>query len=401
MKVSINKIFSNWLVFNFITLVLVVLSTLAILQDKNTFQKVHLLDEQSILIDEIYNLGREDLELSNIQFRGKSTKLENSLKDMALYYNLDYIGNFILGEKPDHDKELEDLVSLTKNFISKTSKWYNVNTQNLASREVSFLESHTRINDYINKLLIKELKYIEAKSVLKEYLMYATLFFVLMNILWYAKRFSLIKKDLEALYSVDHDFDSSPLQIKEIESIYKRMSRKPQTNENPANVDPITEINNLKGLSYEFANRKNAKDSNFTTVCIFEVDHFRALDKKYPKDFTQSVLKKFSFMLSLHKQNTDIIARVDYDKFAIVMSRSSQELAFKDSEKIRKSLIETVFKAPKTNQSLKFTISGGFVIKPTNKTLEDSLKQAKEILQTAIKKGRNKIAQLRDHAEDF
>ena len=45
------------------------------------------------------------------------------------------------------------------------------------------------------------------------------------------------------------------------------------------------------------------------------------------------------------------------------------------------------------------TVSGGFIIKPNNTSLEEAMKQAKEILHYAQSTGKNKILQLRDLAQ--
>ena len=178
------------------------------------------------------------------------------------------------------------------------------------------------------------------------------------------------------------------------------MSRKPSLDEQPDLIDPVTEIHNYKGLLQVYSNLKSKNESNFVSVCVFEVDYFKQLDEKYPKEFTQSVLKKIAFIISLNKQHHDVVARCDKAQFCVVFSRNTKEQAYKDCETIRNTIADTIFKVPR-GEALKLTVSGGFTIKPGNKTLAEAIEQAKEIIVTAQENGRNRIAQLRDHAEKY
>jgi diguanylate cyclase (GGDEF)-like protein len=106
-------------------------------------------------------------------------------------------------------------------------------------------------------------------------------------------------------------------------------------------------------------------------------------------------LKKIAYTISLHEQPIDVIARTDYNQFTIIFSRSEKEQAYKDVEIIRQSIAELKFNIPHT-ETTQITVSGGFVIKPNNSSLEEAMKQAKEVLRFAQSTGKNKILQTRD-----
>jgi len=139
------------------------------------------------------------------------------------------------------------------------------------------------------------------------------------------------------------------------------------------------------------------KDSNFTSVTVFEVDNFSKSNRVFSQDFTQAILKKIAFTMTLHEQATDVIARTDYNQFTLVFSRASKEQLFKDMEIIRQSISELKFRTPE-KESVQITVTGGLVIKPNNTNLEESIRQAKEVLEHAKSTGRNKISQLSDVA---
>jgi diguanylate cyclase (GGDEF)-like protein len=175
------------------------------------------------------------------------------------------------------------------------------------------------------------------------------------------------------------------------------MSRKPTATENPAFIDPVTEVNNYKGLLHGFANRKGSNGAALV-VCVFSLDHFRDVEKKYKKDLANQILKKVAFTFSLYEQHTDVLGRIDYDQFVLVLNRATKDAALHECEQIRKTIEETKFKAPK-GEVISITISGGFVAKAPNKPLDQTIAHAKEILHAAITQGGNRIAQLRDRAE--
>jgi len=183
----------------------------------------------------------------------------------------------------------------------------------------------------------------------------------------------------------------------EIDAISLRMKRKPVISDNPAMIDTVTDINNNKGLMHSYAEKKGMKDSNFTSVTVFEVDNFSKSNRVFSQDFTQAILKKIAFTMTLHEQATDVIARTDYNQFTLVFSRASKEQLFKDMEIIRQSISELKFRTPE-KESVQITVTGGLVIKPNNTNLEESIRQAKEVLEHAKSTGRNKISQLSDVA---
>jgi diguanylate cyclase (GGDEF)-like protein len=219
----------------------------------------------------------------------------------------------------------------------------------------------------------------------------------LLAALWFARRLSFVYHDLRTLYSIDLDAKERTFFTEEAEMIIKRLSRKPSISENPAFIDPITEINNYKGLLNGFANRKGS-GGPILAVCVFSLDNFKEIENRHNKEFSNQVLKKIAFMLSLYEQRSDVLGRIDHDQFVLILNRDTKDVALNDCEHIRKNIAEARFKAPK-GESVSLTVSGGFLLKAPNKLLEETLAHAKEIMGTARAVGGNKIAQLRDHAE--
>ena len=400
MKLSIKKILNNLtLLFTILTLILG-LATFTSVSEYTSFGKINNLQGQKKLINLISTLGREDLELSSIQYRGKSATLHNEISKLHKLFSYDLSGRFIFDHEQSYKNELDDLKAYATLYTDAVGEWYDESEEGLDAREKAMLSAQVRLINQIDNIIEQNIAYEYDKFVIRETLIYLAFLLALGMVLWYSRRFSHIYKDLQSLYSVDLDLNSYEILTHEVEAIAKRMNRKSVTSQNPAMLDPVTQINNYKGMVHAYGNKKGVKESNFTGLCVFEIDHFKELDKRYPKEFTQAVLKKIAFMMALHEQPTDVIARIDYCQFVVILSRPSKESALKDCETIRKSIEETGFKVPRA-ETLSLSVSGGYIVKPNNKTLDEAIAQAREILKTAQESGRNRIAQLRDHAEKF
>ena len=65
---------------------------------------------------------------------------------------------------------------------------------------------------------------------------------------------------------------------------------------------------------------------------------------------------------------------------------------------LRQSISEIKFKTY-DNSSIVVTVSGGFILKPTNQHLDESIRKAKELLLHAQNKSINNISQTKDLAK--
>ncbi len=163
-------------------------------------------------------------------------------------------------------------------------------------------------------------------------------------------------------------------------------------------IDPVTGLNNNKGMINSYSNKKNLKDSNFTALTIIEIDNFSKSKRAFSQEVTQNILKKIAYTISLHEQAIDVIARTDYNQFTLILSRASKGQAFKDVELIRQSIEELKFNIAYKSPVV-ITVSGGFIIKPNNTNSDEANRQAKEILQYAKTTGTNRILQTSDMVE--
>lgn len=396
MRPSIKKIFNNWKVLMGIMTLLIAAAALTIAEEQYvSFEKVSNLNKQKGLVHAISTLGRSDLELAAIQYRGKSTQLTYEHEKLLALNSYDIIGTYLLDYAQDYKNDLDELKSRSELFIKAVESWYDPNTEKLDARESEMLAARSQMFQQIDMMVIKDNLYQHENFIIQRNIVYAALFFCVIVFLVFLKRFSDIQKDINSLYVVEAEGEPHTILTEEIDIIAKRMARKPRTSDNPTMLDPVTGINNYKGLIYAFANKKGSKESPFVGVCVFEVDGIREIDKKYPKSFTQSALKKIAFMISLYEQHNDIIARSEYGQFTVILFRQSKEQAMSDCNTIRTSVEEAVFKVPQ-GETLKLTLTGAFIIKQSNMSIDEAIEQGRSILKKAHEIGTNRILQVQD-----
>jgi len=398
MKHSINKIFNNLSTLLIIITFTVGLVTLLVIEQNSSYSKINNLKNQKNIIQNLTNLQKKDIELALIQFNGKSTQLHHEIDKLRNLNKYDYTGKFLLGNSKEYLSDLDELSKLTTNFNESAHQYYINNLENAEEKNQELKNAFYSINSFLDAMIIRNIAYNEEKFYLLEKITIFSFILTLLATLWYKRRLNSIYEDVVYLYAIDKTKKDYVIFSQEADAIKLRMSRKPVVTDNPAMIDPVTQINNHKGMLSSYGHKKGMKDSNFTSVTIFEIDNFSKQKRAFSQEFTQAILKKVAFTLSLHEQATDVIARTDYNQFTLILSRESKEQSFKDVDIIRQSISEIKFKAP-GGAPITITVSGGFIIKPNNKSLDEALKQAKEVLEYAKEKNKNTIAQVKDLVE--
>ncbi len=399
MKYSIKRIFEH---LKFYLLFIFILASLAVLltfEEQLSFDKINNLNNQKKIIQTLTHLDTDDIELALIQFNGKSTQLHQEIDKLKMLYKYNITDRYILRNEKEYFNDLKRLSMLTDKFNHAAHQYY-VTSENQKLKKEAKAELDKSLNEImqqIDTMLFKSLTYNQQKFDIVKILVIITFFLILFATFWYRKMLTAILRDIEYLFQVDKTKNDYEIFSLEADAIALRMNRKTVVQNNPTMLDPVTEINNYKGLVNSYGAKKGLKDSNFTAVTILEVDNFSKSNRAFTQEVTQAILRKVAYTISLHEQPIDVIARTDYNQFTVVLSRSSKEQLFKDMEIIRESISELKFTAP-DHGPIHITVTGGFVIKPNNTSLEEAMKQAKEILEYAKTTGNNRIFQLRDLA---
>lgn len=399
MKHSIKKIFQN--LNTYLSFIMMIsLFTLILIAEQNlSFEKVDILNKQKSIIDSLTKLKKYDAEIALIQFNAKSNQLRHEIDKLKSLYTYDYTDRYIFNNETHYLENLDILTDLIETFNQKAHNLYTNTKEDKDAFYADELEKnfHT-LNDHINSILLTSIKYNQEKFKMVEKVAFLIFLINIIASLWYKKRLYYIYKDLEFLFHINKNKLDYKIYSVEADAISMRMNRKSTSGDNLSMLDPVTGINNHKGMINSYSEKKNLKDSNFTSVSVIEIDNFSKSKRAFSQELTQNILKKIAYTISLHEQAVDVIARTDYNQFTLIFSRVSKAQAFKDTDLIRQSIEELKFNTPDKG-AITITVSGGFIIKPNNTNLEEAIRQAKEILAYAKEIGTNKIFQTKDYAE--
>ena len=396
MKHSIAKIFKNLSLMLLLNTFLVIVVAAFILEQNFSYKKIENLDEQRAIIKSLTNIPRDDIELAKIQFNGKSNMLLVKIEQLKQLYKYDFVGKYIIYSEQEYMKDLNELIKITKEFNQAARLYYVKSHKNDKENKKRLQIDFEKINKKLDDLYIKNVRYNKAKSFIIAQLVTVLLVVSLFTTIWYRRRLGMILEDILHLSSIQPSKKKNyQTQTLEADAIQLRMRKKSNDSIDPSLIDPVTDVLNHKGLRAIYAQKKNMKEGNFTSVTVLEIDNFSKANREYPQELTQAILKKVAFTLTLFEQATDVIARTDYNQFTIVIARPTKEQCYKEIEMVRQSISELKFKLP-NGEFTNITVSGGFVIKPNNKMLDDAVKEAKRILQVAKERGGNMIAQKSD-----
>ena len=400
MKHSIKNIFKNLSTYLFFLFFVAFLALMLVLEQQLSFDKIDTLNNDKTIIKKLVESHENDRELALIQFNAQSTKLLQNIEKLQTFYKYNIFEKLILQNSTEYMQDLSTLNILIQKFNSATHTYYMQKKDSKlkdAARE-KHLSTFKALNEQINAMLFKALKYNQEKFELIKYLVAVVFFLILLATFWYRKVLSSIYEDINYLFQLDKTKGDYDIYSIEADAIALRMNRKNQVQDNPHLIDPVTGINNYKGLLHSYSHKKSLKDSNFTSVTLLEIDNFSKSKRVFAQEIAQAMLKKVAYTISLHEQPIDVIARTDYNQFTIILSRPTKEQAFKEVDLIRESIAELKFNIPNHGPA-QITVSGGFVIKPSNSSIEEALKQANEILEYTKSMGKNKILQVRDLAQ--
>ncbi|USD56804.1 sensor domain-containing diguanylate cyclase [Vibrio sp. SCSIO 43155] len=160
---------------------------------------------------------------------------------------------------------------------------------------------------------------------------------------------------------------------------------------NLAEKDPLTGCWNRRRFDKELARHASIADryavSN-TALVIIDIDHFKQINDKHGHDVGDEVIKDLGNLMKAQCRETDIVARVGGEEFAIIMPETNTRNAF-----------EAIYRLKEIIQSksvLGITISGG--ITTISRSVEQSYRRADKALYRAKTLGRNRVCSSEDES---
>lgn len=397
MKKSIHDIFKNLNLFLITTVTIAFIASLFIVEQHYSYEKVQNFHEQKLIFNKVFKEQQISNTVNIIKFNSDIAQINNAIDKLQNQSQYNYISKYIVKNEHEYNLDLEQLQTQIKDFDTQSRVYFKkYHTKKKLSELLNELTSkHIKTTQFIDSLIIKNISYDATRFNMFSKLFLVLLLFLLITTILQKRKLDHIYRAITFLYSSEADKKHAKIDFQEIDAINMRLRRKSKVSDNPAMMDPITEINNNKGMVQSYSERKSSQDNNFTSLAVLEIDNFSKSKRTFSQEFTQELLKKVAYTISLHQQANDIIARTEYNQFTLIFSRTSKEQLFKDVDIIRQSIADLKVSSP-DKQALQITITGGFIDKPKNTPLEDSIRNAKTLLDHAKKMGTNKVIQKKD-----
>lgn len=155
-------------------------------------------------------------------------------------------------------------------------------------------------------------------------------------------------------------------------------------------TDMLTGANNRRSFKHLAENQLHRDPNCVSSLLLFDVDHFKAINDTYGHDAGDEVLKHIVNVTKSLLRRQDIFARFGGEEFIILLPDTPLEKAIKIAERLRIQIAEQVLYLHENH--IKFTISIGVTSFYSHQTmLYSSIKQADLALYCAKKQGRNQV----------
>ncbi|TWF56615.1 PleD family two-component system response regulator [Neorhizobium alkalisoli] len=159
-------------------------------------------------------------------------------------------------------------------------------------------------------------------------------------------------------------------------------------------TDGLTGLSNRRYLDNHLKvlfNRAAARGRPLS-VCITDIDRFKAVNDTYGHDAGDEVLKEFAMRIRSTVRGADLACRFGGEEFVVVMPDTDAEQAAAIAERLRDIIERTPFLIKSTGAKLSITASLGIACNLAGaETPEQLLKQADRALYEAKNSGRNKV----------
>lgn len=390
MLISIRKVF-----FNLKTALLILgiggmILTAQLFHIAQYSERLGALKNQHLLIEKIIYTDLSDPKMADILINGAVSEISLSVKLSGEEALLDAFVNSneeqasLLRSLEISSQAFQDNALLWSEALSISKDSAHIRMMNARS---AFLADIDRMMDYQVHIIQESI----ATAKIVAIVLFVTGFIVF---LLYRYRLNQIYNDIDKACSIDTDGSIKLVSTQEIDFLLKRLVRKSaQSSLNPNLINPLSGLNNEKGLINAFSAKKAGKSGNTVFLSLFEIDHYASLENSISKEDMGNIFKKLGDILNMYEQPLDVIAHTDDNHLVFLMSRNTKQLALEESEKIIHTVEESSFTT--AQGPIKITLSAGFLLKPPAKSIDESIEEALKLIEKAKETGGNHVAQQR------
>lgn len=166
-----------------------------------------------------------------------------------------------------------------------------------------------------------------------------------------------------------------------------------------AHRDPLTGLANRRKLVFDFKKMTTPISGIGTgAFLLFDVDHFKSINDRHGHDAGDQVLVAIGTMASALMRDSDTVARIGGEEFAVLLPNVSMEVAARVAERLRATLAKANVKTGGT--TIQFTVSIGLAEIGFGDNLECVQRRADDALYRAKRAGRDRVMQADQQASE-
>ena len=156
-----------------------------------------------------------------------------------------------------------------------------------------------------------------------------------------------------------------------------------------AMTDPLTGLPNRRAFKAAIDGLAIGQEDQDNCIAVFDIDRFKQVNDRFGHDAGDAVLRTFAEVVCRVVRDSDSIARIGGEEFAVLFSSIAipQALAICDRLRIEMAKAVTIV----GDEAIRVTVSGG-VAMLGRRGADFALKQADQALYTAKRGGRDQMA---------
>lgn len=396
MLISIRKVFFNLKIALLLLGIGITFLGVLIFNLSQYSERLGALKNQHLLIEKITHTDLNDQKMASILINGAISELALSVKLSGEEALLDTFIN----SNEEQASLLRSLSLSSQAFQDNALLWSEalpISKESSKNRMLlarsAYLSDIDQMVDYQTHIIQESI----ATAKMTALLLFLLGFWVY---LFYTYRLNQIYSDIDKVCAIDTDGSKKTVHTQEIDFLLKHVIRKSsQTSLNPNLIHPLSGLNNEKGLLSAFNAKKAGRSGNTIFLSLFEIDQYGSLLNSLSKEDMGNIFKKLGEMITMYEQPLDVIAHLEDDRIIFLMSRNSKQSALEECEKFIRSVEESNFS---TSQGIiKITLSGGFLLKPPAKSIEEARDEALSLIDKAKESGGNRISQIRERTQSY
>ena len=161
-----------------------------------------------------------------------------------------------------------------------------------------------------------------------------------------------------------------------------------------AHCDPLTGL--ISGVAFQRCLEREAQRGLAAglplSVAVIDLDRFRLLNEAHGHSFGDAILRWVADLLRESFRNTDIVARLDGERFAVAFLDSDHPALVRRLEALRSEVADVEIRRVGLAQPVRLTVSAGLARFPREGTsIDEAMAVAVERLHAAKRAGRDRV----------